>query len=310
MNRAPTSVEFRSSRSNCVTLDSSVVCAVVVSFKPSMQLLENLQQLRPQVGHVVVVDNTPEIELPEVLSRLERLEGYTVIRNKKNLGIAAALNAGIRRAIDMGCEWIVTFDQDSRIGDGFIATMLSCLQKEATDDRIGILCPRYRDAHLDIFLPTCRSRKGEILACMTSGSMLRAGTFQLVGSMEEQLFMDYVDHEYCLRLRSAGLKIAECTGAVLQHSLGRITYETLLGRRVATTNHSPRRRYYIHRNRTVLIKRYALKQPEWAFREINALVRDSIKAIVVEKDRLAKAGYMVRGFFDAIFGRMGERVPL
>ncbi|HWF65915.1 MAG TPA: glycosyltransferase family 2 protein [Acidobacteriaceae bacterium] len=291
-------------------MGSHLIGAVVVSYNPSREILRNVAILSGQVGHVVVVDNTPSTNAQSVIDELEQRGGCTVIRNKKNLGIATALNIGIRAAISKGAVWIVTFDQDSHIGDGFIDAMLATYREAMLHSKVGILCPRYKDARLGVFLPMRRAANGDISGCFTSGAMTHADTFRSMGLMEEALFIDYVDHEYCLRLRCAGYKIVECPEAILQHSLGRITSRVLLGKTALLTNHSPRRHYYISRNRLTMIERYLFKDKEWALREIKGLLMDSVKVVLLEKQKLSKACYILRGLFDSLFGRMGLRVSL
>jgi rhamnosyltransferase len=100
-------------------------CAVIVSYHPSTSILDNLAPLREQVDSIIVVDNTPISHPSSVVDDLEHLEGCVVIRNNKNLGIAAALNIGIRHAIAQGSAWILTLDQDSRVSEGYVQAMLS-----------------------------------------------------------------------------------------------------------------------------------------------------------------------------------------
>ncbi|MHB8304114.1 MAG: glycosyltransferase family 2 protein [Acidobacteriaceae bacterium] len=287
-----------------------LVCGVVISYCPSSQILKNVEVLSREVGHVVVVDNTPDPGSVDVLSNLEYLESCTVIRNHNNLGIATALNIGIRHAIAMGFLWIVTFDQDSQVRDGYIEEMLSAYWEAATHTKVGILFPRYEDARLGIVLPTHRNTNGDVVACMTSGSMMQAETFQACGPMEDAFFIDYVDLEYCLRMRAAGLKVIECPKAILAHSLGRITQHIIFGKKYTTTNHSAKRRYYITRNRLILIRRYFSKDREWALADFTGMVKETAKIFLAEQDKVSKTRYMVRAIWDAIFNRLGQRVPL
>ena len=167
-------------------MEESLVCAVLISYFPSREVLTNVELLLDQVAHVVIVDNTPASDPSPVIRSLENNSRCTVIRNGENRGIAAALNAGIRCAIALGYPWVVTFDQDSRIGDGYIAGMFSAYHEAKTGSRIGMLFPRYRDAQLGVFLPTHRASNGDVFACMTSGSMIHADTFASIGPMEER----------------------------------------------------------------------------------------------------------------------------
>ncbi len=288
---------------------NSLVCAVVISYNPSLDVLKNIQLSLNQVAHVVVVDNTPQANVSSVLNDLEKLDACTVIRNHKNLGIATALNIGIRYAISKGFPWIMTLDQDSWMRDGYVEEMFSTYQ-DAVHGIVGMLCPRYEDAGMGSAFSTLRSANGDVVVCITSGSMIQADTFSLIGPMEDDFFIDSVDHEYCLRMRAAGLKVIECPRAILVHSLGRITEHKFLGRTFSTNNHSAKRRYYITRNRLVLMKRYFYKDREWVIADLKRMVYDAVRIFLAEQDKFSKARYIVRAIWDAIFDRLGQRVPL
>ena len=235
---------------------NSDICAVLITYNPSPGVIKNVQVLSEQVSHVVIVDNTPHADTPAVVADLELLDRCEVIRNRKNLGIATALNIGIQRAISLGCEWIFTFDQDSQVTGGYTEKMLRAYEEASRGSKMGMVFPAYRDARLGHTYAPPRPTNGDVLVGMTSGALLHRDTFTYVGPMESEFFIDQVDHEYCLRMRSLGLRLIDCPEAILIHSLGHITFHSLWGRGFATSNHSPKRRYYITRNRLVLIKRY------------------------------------------------------
>lgn len=286
------------------------VCGVVISYKPSSDLLKNVQLALSQLAHVIIVDNTPTEDTPEVLNGLGQRQSCTIIRNQRNLGIATALNIGIRHAMASGFVWVITLDQDSWMREGYVEEMLSTHRKAAEHTRVGMLCPRYEDARLGRVDAAPRALNGEVFICITSGAMIRSETFDLLGPMEDDFFIDSVDHEYCLRMRRAGLKIIECPGAILVHSLGRITEHALLGRNFPTSNHSARRRYYITRNRLVLMRRYFSKDREWTVSDLKRMVKETAIVFLFERARLSKAKFMMLGFWDAAFNRLGPRVSL
>jgi len=288
----------------------SQVCGVVISYKPSPDLLNTIQLALSQLAHVIIVDNTPTEESPDVLNRLGQQQASTIIRNMRNLGVASALNIGMRQALKMGFLWVITLDQDSWMRDGYVEEMLSTYRKAAERTCVGMLCPRYQDARLGRVDAAPRAMNGEVSICITSGAMIRSETFDLLGPMEDDFFIDSVDHEYCLRMRQAGLKIIECPRAILVHSLGRITEHALLGRNFPTSNHSARRRYYITRNRLVLMRRYFSKDREWTVTEFKRMVMETAIVFLFERARLSKAKFMMLGFWDAVFNLLGPRVSL
>jgi rhamnosyltransferase len=292
------------------TTGASRAVAVVVTHHPSLEVLGNVSSLLKQFSRVVIVDNTPGAESHEALRSFEQDARCMVVHNGVNLGLGAALNVGIQTAIKEGAEWIATFDQDSRIRENFLGGMLEKFSEINLNVPLGMVSPVCEDQALGIILPPLRASSGEILGCMTSGAMLHADVYKTVGPMEEDLFIDYVDLEYCLRLRSRGFKIVESRDAVLLHSLGRLTVRTVLGKQLHITNHSPKRRYYIHRNRLVLVKRYFWADPEWSRLKLKTLILDTFQVLIFEDQKLAKAGYMARALFDGLFNRLGQRVPL
>ena len=285
-------------------------CGVVIAYKPSREILQNVATLSGQVGHILVIDNTPSTDSGGVVDELEQRPECTVIRNGKNLGIADALNIGIRLAISLGSEWIFTFDQDSQISDGYVEKMLAAHEEASKESKVGMVFPAYQDAQLGHTYSLPKSAKGGVLVGMTSGALLSKDAFNFVGPMESKFVIDQVDHEYCLRMRSLGLRLIDCPHAVLIHSLGRITFHSLWGRKFATSNHSAKRRYYITRNRLILMKRYLYKDPEWVNYDLHKIPMETLTLLLFERDRLLKAIYMVRAAFDATFERLGQRVPL
>ncbi len=73
-------------------------CAVIVTFHPPPAVLENLAKVRFQVEGLVVVDNgSSSLSLAPFRAAMCEMK-FTLIENGANLGIAAALNIGVRWA--------------------------------------------------------------------------------------------------------------------------------------------------------------------------------------------------------------------
>lgn len=285
------------------------VCAVIVTYKPRPTVIENIGAIAPQVGQVVVVDNGfSGGETEQHLQELETRLGCKVIRNHQNLGIAVALNLGVKYAIEAGSNWVCTFDQDSRVRDGFILKMLEAYQQAPQPERVAVLAPSCVDHESGVNLRMKRAGNGEILFAMTSGSMMPTSAFQKLGFFDESLYIDAVDIEFCLRARRKGMVILQ-SPAVLLHSLGQTTYYHFLGLRFGVTNHSAGRRYYMTRNRLRLLSRYAADWP-WVWQQVRELVLDTVKIVLVEDNKWNKFCAMAAGTADALSGRVGKQVEL
>jgi rhamnosyltransferase len=291
---------------NDSSTSTASVCAVIVTYHPGAELTRNATLLRSQVGAIVIVDNGSSGESADRINELQGQIECTVIRNGKNEGIAAALNAGFRFAIESQYEWIVAFDQDSTVTEGFIEALLDTARSAS---EVGIVCPTYRDRSslTDMVMP--RRSWGELLTAMTSGSMLHRSTFQRAGPFDERLFIDSVDNEYCLRIYSMGLRVVQSERAILLHSLGRITFKRFMGRKLAATNHSAARCYYIARNRLFLLSRHPTDF-SWIRFSVQEMFRELAAILLVEKHKAAKIRMMIRGVIDCARGKWGPQVPL
>jgi rhamnosyltransferase len=288
---------------------SNAVAAIVVTFHPDADILVNLSALRPQVEHLIVVDNaSPPGDLATLRLAASSLH-FELVENATNLGVATALNLGIRHAYALGAAWIVLFDQDSRVTPGFTAAMLQAFESSPWGERLGLLVPRYADMrHGNILAPQWLDRaEGTLAVSMTSGSLFRTRTLQQHGLFLDGLFIDTVDHEHCLRLRRAGLVLAEYPAAVLLHSPAAPRQFRLGGKLLFEAAHySPLRRFYQQRNRLWMVKLYWRDFPLDCLRFLIASAKDLMKILLMEGDKLRK----LQAFFHGLVDGLLTPVPL
>jgi rhamnosyltransferase len=287
------------------------VCAVIVTFSPSAEDLSNLIRVRPQVQDLVVVDNGSHPDTLEPLRAACHELDCTLIEHGENRGIAAALNAGVKWAEANGSSWVALFDQDSAVTPGFIPQMLVDFAYYASQRKILLLVPRYRDPNTGIERDCCLDEDGGPFVTITSGSLLPIEAFGKCGYFREDLFIYTVDDEFSLRLRSLGYSIALSAHAVLLHVSGVPSYYSLFGRRLfQTANYRPGVRYYIVRNRIWMSRRYGPQYPRWARGALRASVIDVCKLSIAEHSRWAKIKMVLLGLRDGLIGRMGNTVAI
>lgn len=288
-------------------IDQSV-CAIIITYHPDATVVENIAAVRAQVNGLVVVDNGSNSDELKSLRKAAQALDFHLIENRENLGIAKALNIGVRWALDHEYPWVVLFDQDSRVSEQFIVHMLETWQSTARPDKIAIIVPTYVDRRSGVRGRLMKSSNGMVLTAMTSGNLIPQGIFQKQGYFDESLYMDYVDIEFCLRVRQNGMLILP-SSAELFHSLGQTTYHRILGLKFGVTNHSVGRRYYMTRNRLRLLARYG-KDLQWVWRESLATLSDLVKITLAEKDKLGKFRAMAKGALDALRARTGKQLEL
>jgi rhamnosyltransferase len=291
-------------------MNSRGTCAVVITFCPQAAVLDNLAKVRSQVEGLVVVDNGSLAELLTSLQTAARELDFTLIENEVNLGIAAALNAGVRWARSQGFQYVTLFDQDSTVTEGFCAAMVAQYESHPRRDKVAIVTPSQVERSTGRARAHRFAKDGGPLIAITSGSLMPVDIFDRCGWFQEDLIIDCVDHEYCLRARSQGYTLAECRNAVLLVAVGSTTSHQAFGLTISARHYSARRRYYITRNRLVMIQRFWKQQPAWCCRTLQDIVQDTIKVAFVEEGRWGKMGNTARGIYDAFCGRMGKVVEL
>jgi rhamnosyltransferase len=294
-------------------MSSHDTCAVVITYHPEPSVFERLTLFRSQANGLVVVDNGSKPAVIESLRRESERVGFRLIENGENLGIAAALNTGIRWAIDNNFEWVVLFDQDSAIPEGYIDALLASVVSETDQERIAIVAPQYRDPVQDgLYRSRFSAQDGTPLEIMTTGSLLPTWIFEKCGWFEEALFIDQVDHEFCFRVRERGYRLLVCENMTIDHLPGSPRGLKLLGIKwISLNDYSPERRYYQTRNGLIMARRYKDRYPLWSRKTRNDILwKNPLKILLAESRRWEKLVNVARGVIDAFLGRMGKRVDL
>jgi rhamnosyltransferase len=279
--------------------------AIVVTFHPRVEYIRNLAAIRAQVDLLIVVDNGSAQAQLQQIRRAARDTGFNLIENGENLGIAVALNRGVRRAQQDGCRWVALFDQDSVLTDGFIATMIAEFQAYRRHKQIMQLVPRYLDPETGVERPVCASEDGGAFLTITSGSLFSMGAFEQCGLFQEDLFIYCVDDDFSLRLRRQGFFIGLSTKAVLLHQSGHPTSRTFFGRTLTTKNYRPEVRYYYARNKVWILRTHGRMFPRLFVPTLRELVTIPLKIALMEDARWNKTKLFFRGLADGVAGKMG-----
>jgi rhamnosyltransferase len=282
----------------------------MVSYHPSAEMLESIAMIMEQLPRLVVVDNGSNPGELNLLRKAIQLPGVHLIENGKNLGIAEALNQGVRWAISEGYPWVILFDQDSRITDGFMDRMFATLESHPEHERVGSIHPRYIHPDTGLEKPVSRATDGGPITSITSGALMPAWIFERIGGFASEYFIDWVDIEFSYRIRAAGFLIADSRDAVLLHAAGHSRQFNLLGFHFRPGHHSAIRWYYISRNQIAVYRKYLRVFPVWILKSMGGAVRDTIKGFIVEDSRTIKLRNFILGTWDGLTGKMGQREGL
>ena len=290
------------------------VAAVIITYNVENDFKERINRLKGKVDEIIVVDNGSKAETINMLNELEK--EVTVIYLEDNKGIASALNKGIKYSIEKGYNWILTLDHDSIITDNMIKNMLTCYEglNNELKEKVAMLVPVHVEEKEYQNGSNINEEKDsnsyiEVLTEITSGALTKAEIYKNVGMYDEKLFIDLVDHDYCLSLNKKGFKIIQVNNATLIHNLGESVKKSVLGLKMIPTNHSPLRRYYMSRNRHYIWDKYKEDFPSWVLTDKRRFITENLKIVLFEDNKIEKFKYIKKGIKDYrnnIFGKFNN----
>lgn len=283
------------------------VCAAIITYNPDTEFERAVRMLRPQVGRLVVVDNHSR---PPIVARLRALADefdFSLIENPDNYGIGTGLNQSIEWIREnANCDFVLFFDQDSFISETFVAEITAEYRKHAESEKVFVVMPKIVFQRTGATY-THPASQGRYLVAQTSGSLMPLRVFKEEGLYRQDLFIDYVDYEFCLRTVSHGWKIVYCESAVLQHDPGHAKQCSLFGiKKVTTTNHSPVRRYYLMRNGIWTVRQYAALYPRWAIGHVWQMMKEMVRVLIFEHNRRGIVAMWLRAVRDVVRSRFGK----
>ena len=268
--------------------------------------------LTPQVWCGVIVNNGTDLLLPDGFLLRHK---FAVIHMQCNMGVASALNVGFQRAQQNNAEFVVTFDQDSEPASDMVSQLLAAYNALVSLGRkVGAVGPQQidrRSGKRAVFLaPISWSRQrifllpgqtAEVDHLITSGCLIPIHIWSHEGDFLEDLFIDYVDIEWSLRVRHQGFCLFGVSDAKLLHSIGDEVAHWA-GREFAW--HSAMRHYFMFRNGM-----YMQKLPHislgWKLFDAFQLVKKLIIFTLVGRPRRSHLAAMLRGINDGLHGRLG-----
>ncbi len=232
--------------------------AIIVSFNPEMaNLISLIEALNAQGVKSIVIDNGTVNE-----QDADKLNNIAIFKRlEENAGIAKAQNIGIDIAKKEDAKFLIFFDQDSQISSTFIHDLIKDFNSlNPESNKIAAIGPTFTDSRYGFYYkvlkidklglrkklrPETFSAPFEASVIISSGMLMPIDILDDIGVMNESLFIDYVDTEWCLRAVSKGYKIYVATSAVMSHAIGDAMVKVFI---FNVPVHSPFRRYYRVRN--------------------------------------------------------------
>jgi rhamnosyltransferase len=289
----------------------TVFSIIVAYHAPPEPLLALAAILIADGSQVLVVDNTPESPLRQVTFPAQ----CRLISLGRNTGIAHAQNVGIEQALAHGASVVAFFDQDSEPAPRLLSTLAARLRlgqpdvvaPVCIDERTGLELPSFRFGSpiagfvRKVFARDCVEPVPVDLV-IASGSVATAATFKVAGLMDERLFIDFVDFEWCIRCRAKRIDIRVVPQAVMRHTIGQFAVDLGVMNGVV---HSSARSYYKLRNGFLLFRNKHVPR-SYAMRETAIALLQYLMLLPHVSPRQAYVKVLFRALGHGLRGVVGQ----
>ncbi len=289
------------------------VCAIVVSYNCGRDILRCVDSINGQVHELVIIDNGSEKGTIEILKSLSHINWIKLIYNDINLGIASALNEGVKYALENKYKWLLLLDDDSQAAPEMVKKLVQASIEYSGDNpniKLGIISPVVYDVNAGAYRSPWKHagiQTVSVHTVITSGSLIKSSVFKDIGFFNSDLFVYYVDDDFCLRIRKGGYKILITNTTALLHSEGKKEAKRILGRVVYYYNYSSEAIYYIYRNGIYILQQHAFFDWYPAFLIVRRMIWDLLLVMFFSRNKRNDIKYAVRGVkhgFSKQFGRI------
>ncbi len=189
--------------------------------------------------HIYAVDNGSRPEIVQQLQKeIQKFSTVTLILSEKNLGFAAGMNIGIRKALAGGADYVLILNNDTILNEN---TILELVKGFALKANVAITVPKilYYDDQSTLWyagskkaLPYSKHRglgqkdKGqfdeveEIDFATGCAMLIKAGVLKEIGLLDERYFFGMEDREFSIRCLREGYTILYIPTSVVYHKVG------------------------------------------------------------------------------------------
>jgi len=226
--------------------------AIIVTYNPEISRFNQcIESLIGQVNKIHIINNGDCLEI-----NLDNYSDVYLQNLDKNYGIGFAQNIGIKKILEEESDYVLLSDQDTIFPKKYVTNMLATFGDE--NKTVIAIAPLFKDIYTKhdsagFILKTKYGFKTfypkigiyEIHQAIASGLIIKSNLISKVGYMNENLFIDWVDLEWCWRATKNGFRILGNANVTISHALGDRSIN--LGYRTISLR-SPLRNYFITRN--------------------------------------------------------------
>lgn len=283
------------------------VIGIIVAYNPSKGEIENaIKRLILQVDNIIIGNNS------DYPINIDKINNVSIINFNENLGIAKAQNICMKKAFDLGADFVVQMDQDSELETNSIKRLINSYNLLVESGyKVGVIGPKPYDK-IDNLIENSRVIKGDKIpntslsiesAIISSSSLIPKKVYKDIGGLDDGLFIDAVDWEYCWRLKKNGYLSIRDNSIFLAHRVGNGKKKIFGNIKISAP--SPLRHYYQSRNLILLSKRNYVP----LYWKLSNVIKISLKLplfLFFWDDGIERFKFIIKGIKDGFRGKEGK----
>ena len=261
-------------------------------YNPDDKAVAYLNSLKTIFSEIYVYDNTKDNT--RYVACIDK--SYEYSHTGENRGLSKGFNWFLDKSNSDNLDYLLILDQDSCYDIELIQNLMKEIEGFGIDNKVAIrACNAKAQNIVDVDLPSEIVHTVEKV--ISSGSFLCIDVITKNGlRYDENLFVDYVDHDFCKSILSKNLKIVCHNRFVLTQQLGYIYKGRVC--------HSPIRNYYILRDLGYMNQKHYSRFV--VILKTTYCLMKTIKSACFEDNTWPKIRYAVKGYIDFFMKKTGE----
>jgi len=200
----------------------------------TFNLIESLKKINYKNYEIIVVDNNSKEDIDKDFKK-KYSKTATLIKNKKNLGLAEGTNIGIREGLKRDSKYILNMNNDMVVEKDFLNILVGAMEKHP---EVAVATPLiyYMNPKNLIWCAGCKYTirsfkplnqkeldKGQLKEKYVDGCdcvlMIRASILKTEGLFDKNFFLFHEFTEWCLRVTKKGYKCLFVPSSKMWHKV-------------------------------------------------------------------------------------------
>lgn len=289
--------------------NNNSIAVGIVLYNPDINRLNDvIHSINKQVAKIIMYDNASDniCQIKDICKKYD----IDLLESNSNQGIAYALNRIFEYAKSRGYLNIITLDHDTVCPSNMIDEYTKLIKEK----NAKFICPNVIDREIVNNKYYIDVNQDYIIVnrCIQAGFLINIELWQKLGKFDENLFIDFVDFDFCKRIEISSNKIYCCTKVIIDHELGHRektklfkTFSLLFSifqfnifKYLQYRNvFSSQRAYYSARNNVIYIKKYSNYLD--VSQEMKKMTFRILKRVIRGKSSFSILIHSLRGIRDA-----------